>query len=85
MPKHERDECHHQYKTTQNIFQVEPHYDHEERCMLKNEIGERLRNDFSFFCVKNKLEMRKMKKNSLYDVSCRRRDFCLLFLYFMPK
>lgn len=43
MPKHERDECHHQYKTTQNIFQVEPHYDHEERCMLKNEIGERLR------------------------------------------
>lgn len=49
MPKHECNECHHQYKTTQNIFQVESHYDHEERGMLKNEIGETLRNEFSFF------------------------------------
>jgi hypothetical protein len=35
MPKHERNKSHHQNQTAQNIFQVESHYDHEERGVLK--------------------------------------------------
>lgn len=37
MPQHKRNECNHQDKTAKNVLQVESHYDHEERRMLKFE------------------------------------------------